>query len=258
MKCLWTIFLFCTCAALPVAAQIVSPFSVKIDLAAPLQRSYGGAVQWKAGQKTALELTGRHGTYAVQTSDIFQGEMIRHYAQRSVDTFRLTSGKLLNSSGWQQFGEAQPLSPAPAHVAKSFWQMGIGCRFVFEKKRNPWSVFVQPGLSVSMHQFFEVSQTSQVEAMARDGWVEGAYPYQLDIQIRTLFFYQKREMRIRERWLVGLTYDLGVARKLGKHLFLEGRLGVGGNLSVPYEEPQPPVPVRRFWARPSLMAGWTF
>jgi hypothetical protein len=258
MNRLTAILLMCVCAALDGAAQSTSRLSLKLDLTAPLQRSYGGSVQMKSGQKTALELRGLYGSFPVEEENIFLGKLVTHYAERRADTLDNYFNKVNSSSGWVQFGEGKPLPPVPDFIAKSFWQTSFGFRFLFQKKRSPWSVFLQPGLSVCWHEYYEVDQQLTVDADTKQTLIEGQHPYQFRINLRTLYYTQTRTMYLRNSWILGLAYDVGVSRKFGKHFFLEGRLNTGANLSIPYEEPMPPVPVRRFWARPSLMAGWLF
>jgi hypothetical protein len=65
-------------------------------------------------------------------------------------------------------------------------------------------------------------------------------------------------MRLKNKWFCGLGYDLGVTRKFGEHLFVEGRIATGANFWVPYEESPLPTLARRLWVRPAVTAGWTF
>ena len=136
-------------------------------------------------------------------------------------------------------------------------QCRLGWRFSFEQEHRKWKLFLEPGLCVSKSTFFEITGQRRVEDHFEDNWILGTDPYRT-IERESVSYEQTRSMRSKKKWTCGLTYDLGIVRKWGKHFFLEGRLSAGGNFSVPYKSPRPPVPIRGLWAQAVLMAGWAF
>lgn len=258
MKCWCSLFAGICCAAVHVTAQQAPEYSCKLDLTAPFQQHYGAAFHVNLNAKNALELYCGYGTYPVDNTQIFNGYLVVRYAEQRVDTLSYSFNEPIASSKWQPLGEGEPLSYAPPYVPYNFFQTRLGFRFLFKKKKSQWSLFIQPGIQLNRHRYYEVSQSLVLEKDIRESWVEGEYPFQYRIALRMAHYRQTRFMRLRTGWQFGLSYDAGVTRKFGKHFFLEGRLVAGANLWLPYEEPKPPAPVRRFWARPALLAGWMF
>lgn len=231
---------------------------LKCDLTALFSSIWGGAYEFRINNKTGIELQGRFEQHPWSGPEVFNGDWIVYYAERRTDTLHEYFTDLLSTSGWQYITDARPMPLVPLFVPQSTLQLSLGFRFSFEKQKSPWRIFLQPGCIVTRHRFYEINETLLLETNLETSWVAGSYPYEFRVKRRTMGYRQTRSMRLQNAWQLGLNYDLGVSWKLGRHFSLEGRLATGANLWLPYEEPQPPAPVRRFWARPALLAGWAF
>lgn len=231
--------------------------ALKCDLTAFL-KGYSAAYEYRLHPKTSLELQGYFEKHPDAGPDIFNGEWVAYYAERKIDTLHEYFNTVLGSSGWEYVNERRPLPPANSFVPVSTLQLSLGMRFIFEKRKSPWRIFLQPGCATTRHRFYEITDKVLVLENVEKIWEEGVYPNEYRIKRRNVSYRQTRTMLLKNAWLIGLRYDVGVARKFGNHFFLEARLNTGAHLWLPYEEPAPPPAARRFWAKPALLAGWTF
>lgn len=239
-------------------SQDIGKHALKCDLSAFLRNGYGVAYEYRINRKIGLELKTHFERHETASEGIFNGDWDNYYSERKIDTLHQYSNKLLGSSGWYYITDGRPLATVEPFVPKSTLQLSLGLRFSFEKKKSLWRIWLQPGIGVTNHFYFEVNDNLEVEHNIEDNWVIGTYPSQAKVRRRTLGVRQTRTMRLKNTWLCGLIYDLGVARKFGKHLFVEGRIAAGANFWVPYEEAPLPTLAQRLWARPAITAGWTF
>ena len=239
-------------------SQETGKHALKCDFSAFLRNGYGFAYEYRANSKISLELKTHFERHEATSEGIFNGDWNNYYSERRTDTLHQYTNKLVGSSGWYYITDGRPLPAVEPFVAKSTLQMSLGVRFTFEKKRSRWRIWLQPGISATNHHYFEISDNLEVEHSIEDNWVIGAYPFQSKVRRRTLAIHQKRSMRLKNKWFCALGYDLGVTRKFGEHLFVEGRIAAGANFWVPYEESPLPTLAQRFWVRPAVTAGWTF
>lgn len=230
--------------------------TVKTDLTAWTQKGLRFAYEYRLNDKSSLELSIGFHRHETPPDWIFNGDQIVHYLQRKLDTFDFAN-RFVQSTGWQ-YSESQPLPDAPDYLPLRSENYRIGWRFNFEKRRSNWRFFLQPGIQLANLHFFEVKGERRLESQMLDSWTIGNFPYKQRIDRISAVYEQTRSMRIKNEWFGGITYDLGLVRKWGKHFQLEGRLSAGGNLSLPYKSPRPPITLRGLWVQPVLMLGWGF
>ncbi len=252
------LFFLLSFVSVKLQAQQMYRHTLKADLIPFFKDGYAGAYEYRFSLKNSVELKGNFGRHELPNDNIFNGDWSVFYAERKTDTLHRYFNELLGSSGWEYITEQRPLPQVGAFVPKSTLQLAFGFRFIFEKNKKPWRIFLQPGFSATHHQYYEIADLIKVEKNIEDTWLTGTYPNERRVKRRTLAYHQVRSMRLSNKWIFGLGYDVGIARKFGQHFFLEGRLNTGANFSLPYEEPEPPTPAKRFWAQPVLMAGWAF
>lgn len=230
--------------------------SLKLDLGILTQKGVRVAYAIPVNPGSSLELTAGYQKHGNQPTWMFQGDQIAHYLQQKMDTFD-QANRLLSSSGWKNT-ESQPLPDAPEFFPLTSYQFKLAWRFNFGDSCSKWQFFLQPGLSASRFQFFEITGGRRIEFQNEDKWYIGVYPYQTKIVRESAVYEQTRYMRLKNEWVYGLTYDLGFDLKLNRHLFIEGRLEAGVNWESPYKSPRPPLWFRSLWARPNLLLGWKF
>jgi len=230
--------------------------ALKADLTALVRNGARIGYEFKLNQKSSLELSIGFQKHETQPDWLFNGDQIVHYLQRKTEVFD-HGGRFVESSGWQNV-ESQPLPDAPEHLPLQSANLRLGWRFNFYKDRSKWHFFLQPGLQVSNLRYFEIKGGKRLEWQNESITIGGIDPYTLRIESTSALYEQTRFMRNKHEWFGAFTYDLGFVRKLGKHLFLEGRLSAGGSLTVPYKSPRPPVSFRGLWAEPLVMVGWKF
>lgn len=242
--------------AYPVILFAQGAHAIKVDLGPLTQKGARMAYEFRLSPKSSLEFSFGFQKHENQPEWLFNGDQIVHYLQHKLDTFN-HSGHFVNSSGWQNI-ESAPLEEVPEAIPLKSANFRLGWRFNFEKPCSKWRFFLQPGLMVSGLQYFEIERDKRLEQQAITQWMTGSYPYLSRIVRTSAVYEQKRIMRKHDKWMPGLTYDLGFRRKWGKHFFLEGRLSAGGNLAVPYKSPAPPLVLRGLWIQPVVMLGWAF
>lgn len=228
----------------------------KVELSGLGQKAVRLAYEYQLNPKSSLEVSLGYQKHKDQPDWLFNGDQVAHYLQRKLDTFDYT-GRFVNSTGWLNV-ESAPLPEAPEAWPLESVNIRLGWRFNFEKALSKWRFFLQPGLLISGLRYFEIANDRRLEGQSNDQWVIGTYPYYNKVKRESAVYQQTRFMRYHEKWMPGLTYDLGFLRKWGKHFFLEGRLSAGGNLAVPYKSPRAPIILRGLWIQPVVMAGWAF
>ena len=231
--------------------------ALRADLVALAQGNYGFAYEWRPSKKNGVEFYAEFARHEQLPAEVFHGDQIANYTQRSVDTIDPLYQVQLDQAHWQYIGTGRALTLFPEHISLSTLGFRLGYRFYFQKKNSPWCFFLQPGAALRRHRFFEIRDAIYVQHYQEESWVLDLSPYDLKVVQRTYSYRQTRSMRSRESWHYGLTYDAGVARRLWRGLFLEARATGGINFSTPFKA-GPPALLRNTYLRPSLQLGWAF
>lgn len=184
----------------------------------------------------------------------FNGDWIRTYAQTRVDSLFPQSENPLQSSGWKYLGDIEPLPAVPEKVSVSSVYVKASFSVPYTTANGRWTLLLQPGYFAGRHQYFEVKDVIQVEDKREDIWyLNGGYKA---IQ-QALYYRQIRSMRLKNKALFGMAFDLALSRRLYKSLFIELRGSLGLNINAAYSETLS-APANRFWVRPAVNAGWMF
>lgn len=231
--------------------------ALRTDLVALSQGNIGLAYEWQPSRRNGLELYFESAHHERLPDEVFHGDQIANYTQRSVDTIDPLYQVQLDQTTWRYLGTGRALTRFPEHISLSTLGFRAGYRFYFQKKNSLWRFFLQPGAALRRHRFFEIRDAIYSTRYQEDSWVLDLSPYDLKVVQRTYDFRQTRSMRSRESWHWGFTYDVGVARRFWRHLLLEARATGGINFSTPYKA-GPPALLRNTYLRPSLQLGWAF
>lgn len=244
----------------PSAAQTLRPFGVKMDLTAALQGRIGAAFEWRFHQKSGFELLLDYQQHNTLPPDVFNGSVTVEYATRTLDSTRWGSSQPLNPADWSYLGTGRPLPALPSpFIALSTLHTRLGYRISYEVGRGHSRFFIQPAIHLSRHRYFESREQTIVTSDDLESWQVGSVPNELQVIRHTIGYRQSLEMRQRDAWLGGISYDIGIALQWQHRIVLEGRLTAGLNIGEPpYSEPQPPSSLRNFFGGLMLHAGYFF
>ena len=212
--------------------------------------------RWNA--KAGIAIQGCYYQHNRTPETVFEGDWITTYAQQRVDSNVPALQKILYTGEWQYLTENRPLPEAPgSYVSLNSLVFKIGYVMPYTSGNGRWSLMLQPGVFAGRHRYFSISDDTRAFGELTQSWSSpylGAY-YATTTE-RTRFYRQTRSMRIRDAALYGLSYDLAVAFKPGKRLFVELRGGPGYNLNEVFEAGLP-APARRFYGQLGINIGYT-
>lgn len=242
-------------------AQGLRHHALKLDLVAPSRN--GLHLTYELGLKprnsVEFQLTFERHTIP-KAVEVFHGDWLNNYAEERIDTFNKFANQLVGSSGWNYRGEERPLSAVPTYVAHSTAQFAGVYRIPFLPQESKWGIFLQTGFFVTLHRYYENREKLLVlDRVTEQGSIPDFLGQERYRKHSIYLYQQQRSIRLNNHIRGGVAYQLGVSRRLGKHLLLEGRLDAGMHIGPPpYEEPAPPVVARRIPWKPAFMVGWVF
>lgn len=232
-------------------AQHIPPVTIKLDLAAPLHRAVGGALEWRLSPRTSLEGRVQGEWYPYNKQEVFEGNWVQHYSVRRIDSINYLYHEQVNAPDLLYVGDARPLPPSPGmQVPVSTWQFSLGYRFEYGKK---WRWFLQPGMTLSQHRYMLVKDRLLLEGETLRRWNDAIT--RLLITQQTQNIRQERIMRAQEKWFGGIRYDMGLLRQLGNRFYVEARGAAALHYFVPYRV-RAPRAVRELSIQYALMIGY--
>lgn len=232
-------------------AQHIPPVTIKLDLAAPLHRAVGGALEWRLSPGISLEGRIQREWYAYNKQEVFEGNWIQHYAERRIDSINYLYHEQVNATDVWYVGDARPLPPSPGmQVPLSTWQFSLGYRFEYGTK---WQWFLQPGLTVLQHRYMLVKDRLTLEGEMLREWDDAAARLLITQQTRNM--RQERIMRAQGKWFGGIRYDMGFLHRLSKRCWVEARAAAALHYFMPYRVRAPMV-VRELSIQYALMIGY--
>ncbi|HND89610.1 MAG TPA: hypothetical protein PK971_14855, partial [Saprospiraceae bacterium] len=210
--------------------QPPSAHTFRLDAWGLAERRIGGAYEWQPNRKAGIEVSADYERHQKQPASVFNGDQIVHFTLRSTDTIDPLYQVQLDNSTWEYLGSGQAFDILPEHISLSTLSFRLGYRFYFRSRQERWALSLQPGLSLRRHQHFSIRNAFYVENYYATTWTIEAIPYDLQALQRTYSYQQNRTMRWQETWHMGITYDLGISRKISPRLFAEIRACGGLNL----------------------------
>lgn len=218
----------------------------------------GLVIEYRGKSDKSFELQAHYQSHPAPPPEagVFNGDWSNYYAERRLDTLHGYFNQVLATSGWEYLTDSRPLPDVPEFLSVSTLHLSLGLRFNFEKKKSPWAFFLRPGLSATGHRFYEIQESTIPEKYIETTWTFGAPPQEYRVKQRTIAYRQVRSSRLKDAWSLGLRYDAGVRRSIGRRFLLEGRIDAGANLWLPYDELPPKGRANRLWINPSLWVGW--
>lgn len=240
-----------TCLGQPLSAHVL-----RLDVWGLTKRRIGGAYEWQPNRKSGIEAAVEYERHQEQPASVFNGDQIAHFTLRSTDTIDPVYQLQLDAVHWEYLGTGRALDILPDNISLSTLHFHLGYRFYFRTRQEHWALSLQPGLSLRRHQYFSIQNAFYVEGYFTNSWTIDSYPFDLQVLQRTYSYLQNRIMRWQESWHAGLTYDVGISRKIMSGLLLEIQATGGLNFSTPYK-PRPPLSLRTTYLRPTLYLGYT-
>lgn len=244
-----------------LSAQVLQRRAIKCDLIAFGRNGLQLGYEYRQKPNASFEFQfGFERHLPPEGVEVFHGDWLKYYAQDKTDTLVKSTLSTVGSSGWQYFDEERPLPEVPTFTPHSTFQAAGLYRISFQNGERPWKLFLQSGLLLTLHRYFESRDALHIEQRATESWdyinAQG--------QARTVRYYltlyeEQRSIRLKNNWRAGVAYQLGLSRRLGKHLFVEGRIDLGLHIGPPpYESPEPPRIAQRLPVKGALLVGWAF
>jgi hypothetical protein len=245
--------LICTYTA---SAQRYEPFVVRADLSMPLRKGAGLGLEWRYGRTKAIALQASWEQHSKATeNDLFNGDLVANFSELQSDTLSGLGYYSNHTTGTIFIGEGRPLPVLPEHIALSSLSLRLGHKFVFGKKGRKWNWSLQPSLSVIRHHYFEINQTYELLEEVTQRQIYGTYPYKWEVLKIYRVFHENQTMREYVKWISGLAYEIGLARKLNRKWSLEVRVSGLYNPNPAHKAPQT-TPARVVQARAHLFVGY--
>jgi len=254
MRIIAVLLILCASASLLSGQQ---KHAIKIDVTALVEQNLQVAYEVRLNKNSSVEISVGRFKHNDQPDWLFNGSQANYYLQGKIDTFNLYN-KVDRSSGWYNI-VSQRLASVPENFALDSYQAQVGWRFNYTKRRSKWRFFLQPGILVERLRYFTITSERALELKNTSLYYIGEVPFQRKVESSLAAYSEKRIMYQKKDWLTGISYSMGLVRRFGKHLFLEGRVQGGAAISAePYQSPKPPLKSRAFWIQPVLLVGWGF
>lgn len=256
------IFLFLSLISTAVSqAQGLRHRTLKLDVVAPSRKGLQLAYEMGLKSQNSFELQVMFERHSPPAGvEVFHGDWLRNYAEEKIDTINTLTNQLMASSGWRYWGIDRALPEVPTYVAHSTVQAAGVFRIPLLHSESKWGIFLQTGFFVTLHRYYENREKLVVVERLEDESEISSYFGIARYQRHSLYRYQEqRSIRLKNHLRAGVAYQVGVTRKLGRHLLLEGRLDAGMHIGPqPYEKPDAPIVAQRMPWKPVLMIGWRF
>jgi hypothetical protein len=242
--------------ALPVAAQQFARHALKVGISQQIQHNWALAYEFRFNAHTSLELAFEEQTHHWASEyGLFNGELLVNYAIQQKERFSgVYPYNRLGNPEVTYLGNGRPLAPLDERIPLLSRQSRLGYRFSFATGGRQWRYFLQPGLALTQHRFFNVRQQLDITGQV----TEEILTSEAEVPIRQVTyqtgFQQRQTMLQEERWLVGAYYSMGLGYRLGRRLLIEAQVTGLFNPEPPYEAPQP-VLVRNLQVRGYLHVG---
>ncbi len=222
-----------------------------------LRHGISSTFEWQYSPRSAVAVQGSWELHnKARDYGLFNGQLVANYAELKIDTIIGISLNKLQGTKTVYQGAGRPLAPIPEFIEISSFNLRLGHRFLFVKKRGKWQLSLQPALSIVRHQFFDNKQTFELLGMTGQSTIYGSFPSHWQEKKTYRLFKERQTMHARVKWLPGIAYDIGISRRFGQRWSLEARLSGLYNLETPYLVPKSGL-TRSVNVRGNLFLGYS-
>ena len=219
------------------------------------KRSMAASYELRLSKQSSLTFGAQSITHNTpEELGLFNGDINLFYTEEAQVTWHQTYG-IITASNTIASGDSL-LPVISDNTPFQSYTFDLGWRFTHRYGRRLFWTF-EPEVTCTWHKFSSNHQFTRTLDKQVVKKTYGEYPLLFE-EITTISKYQQvQEMRFHERWLPGVSYQIGIGFRITPLLFLELRSGGTFMPEVPYEAPQP-VPVKPIQFRSAVMLGIGF